>query len=181
MSGDLKSRLPRCGLYRTTQALPAHEAQVPAGVLVYFHNHSESGLPQVVLPDHSRRNQWHFHGPGVCFRALSWAATLVKLPAQGLYMLRGELVFAGGRWPRRTLVQVGFSRAGQAVAFLAHERGDGRESGVWFPERGVPIAPEQFAQLAGPLHVRKEGVADDGHPRDLTHAPSEEDSDDDEG
>jgi len=30
-----KSRLPDCGLYRTTKPLPDHEGEVPAGTLVY--------------------------------------------------------------------------------------------------------------------------------------------------
>jgi hypothetical protein len=37
-----KNLLPECGLYRTTKPLPDNEAAVPAGQLVYFHNHSDS-------------------------------------------------------------------------------------------------------------------------------------------
>ena len=45
----MKKALPPCGLYRTTKPLPDHEKDVPADVLVYFHNHSDSGLPVVVV------------------------------------------------------------------------------------------------------------------------------------
>ena len=79
-----KNLLPDCGLYRTTKPLPEHEKDVPAGTLVYFHNHSDSGLPVVIAPDHNIHNRWHFHGAGIPFRGLSWADSLVKLPARGL-------------------------------------------------------------------------------------------------
>lgn len=48
-----KPSLPRsddrvpCGLYRTTRPIPD---AVPAGVLVYYHNHGDPG-PGVYLPD----------------------------------------------------------------------------------------------------------------------------------
>ena len=57
MAGSTKSMLPSCGLYRTTKPLSGHEEQVPAGLLVYFHNHSDSGLPQVLSPDHNVHNR----------------------------------------------------------------------------------------------------------------------------
>ena len=50
---QIKSLLPNCGLYRTTKPLPDNEAAVPADALVYFHNHSDSGLPVIVAPDHN--------------------------------------------------------------------------------------------------------------------------------
>ena len=93
----IKSILPNCGLFRTTKPLPEHEAEVPANVLVYFHNHSDSGLPVVIVPEHNILNRWHFHGAGIPFRGLSWADTLVKLPAEGFYMLRKQLDFDGGQ------------------------------------------------------------------------------------
>src|SRR5437870_317567 len=82
-----------CGLYRTTKPLAGHEEQFPAGLLVYFHNHSESGLPQVLAPDHNVHNRWHFHGPPIEFRGLSWADSLVKVPLEGFYVLKRELSF----------------------------------------------------------------------------------------
>jgi hypothetical protein len=60
----VKNLLPNCGLYRTTKALPEHETDFPVGSVVYFHNHSDSGLPVVIAPDHNIMNEWHFHGAG---------------------------------------------------------------------------------------------------------------------
>jgi len=178
MAADLKSRLPPCGLFRTTQALPAHEQRVPAGVLVYFHNHSDAGLPQVVLPDHCVRHRWHFHGPGIAFRALSWAGTLIRLPDQGLYVLRSDLAFRGGKWPRRTLVQLGYTRAGAPVAFLAHQRSTSVDGDIYFPERGLSLQADQLALLHGPLHVLSDPGSDCGSPEDLAHPVLPHDADD---
>ena len=122
----IKSLLPNCGLYRTTKPLPEHEAEVPANVLVYFHNHSDSGLPVVIVPDHNILNRWHFHGAGIPFRGLSWADSLVKLPAEGFYMLRKALDFDGGSWPKATLVQLGYTKAGDPILFIAQQRGHAR-------------------------------------------------------
>ena len=88
-----KNRLPDCGLDRATKALPGHEERVPAGSLVYFHNHSESGpLPSVLAPDHNVHNRWHFHGPPIEFRGLSWAESLEHVNPEGFYTLRKELL-----------------------------------------------------------------------------------------
>src|SRR3984885_997873 len=99
-----KNLLPDCGLYRTTKPLPDHEGAVTAGLLVYFHNHSDSGLPVVIPPEHNVLNRWHFHGAGIPFRGLSWADSLVKLPAEGFYMLRRGLSFHGGGWAQGGLI-----------------------------------------------------------------------------
>ena len=117
-----KNLLPDCGLYRTTKPLPEHEAAVPAGTLVYFHNHSDSGLPVVIAPEHNILNRWHFHGAGIPFRGLSWADSLVKLPAEGFYMLRKALSFEGGEWPKAALVQLGYTEPGDPILFIGAGR-----------------------------------------------------------
>ncbi len=109
----VKSLLPNCGLYRTTKPLPEHETDFPAGSVVYFHNHSDSGLPVVIAPDHNIMNSWHFHGAGTPFRGLSWADSLVKMLDQGYYSLRKQLDFDGGSWPKGALVQLGYNRDGR--------------------------------------------------------------------
>src|SRR5690606_23491923 len=90
-----KNILPQCGLYLTTKPLPGQEERVPAGQIVYFHDHSDSGLPQVLTPDHNIMNRWHFHGPGIEFRGLTWASTLVALPQEGFYTLKREIDLDG--------------------------------------------------------------------------------------
>lgn len=142
-----KNALPPCGLYRTTKALPEHEQEVGAGVLVYFHNHSDSGLPVVIAPDHNILNRWHFHGAGIPFRGLSWADSMVRLPAEGFYMLRKALEFDGGSWPKATLVQLGYTRTADPILFIAQLRATLDENDLFFSDRGVGIAREQLALL----------------------------------
>lgn len=154
-----KFSLPDCGIFRTTQALPGHEEEVPAGILVYFHNHSDSGLPQVVLPDHCAHNRWHFRGPGVVFRSLAWAASLQKIPAQGFYFLKEELVFDGGSWPMHTLIQLGYTRRAEPILFIAQERAVLQENDLFFSDRGVRVEPEALDILV-PLVLHREMPGD---------------------
>ena len=157
-----KNLLPDCGLYRTTKALPGHEGDVPAGVLVYFHNHSDSGLPVVVPPDHNIHNRWHFHGAGIAFRGLSWADSLTKLPGEGFYMLRKALSFDGGQWPPSALVQLGYTKTGDPILFIAQVRAQLQENDLFFSERGLSATRDQLALLE-PLQVFTEPTPEGGH------------------
>ncbi|HEX9295538.1 MAG TPA: hypothetical protein VF881_06875 [Polyangiaceae bacterium] len=161
MAGSTKSMLPSCGLYRTTKPLSGHEEQVPAGLLVYFHNHSDSGLPQVLSPDHNVHNRWHFHGPGIEFRGLSWADSLMKMPLEGFYLLKRELGFEGGSWPKAALVQLGYTRNADPILFIAQVRSKLDENDLWFSERGVGIPREQLSILE-PVGVFQESTGEGG-------------------
>jgi hypothetical protein len=158
----LKSILPNCGLYRTSKPLPEHETEVPAGVLVYFHNHSDSGLPVVITPDHNILNRWHFHGSGIPFRGLSWADSLVKLPGEGFYMLRKGLEFEGGSWPKATLVQLGYTKQGEPILFIAQQRASLDENDLYFSDRGVGITRDQLAVLEA-LNIYVEPAGEGSH------------------
>jgi hypothetical protein len=142
-----KNLLPECGLYRTTKALPEHEGEIPAGTLVYFHNHSDSGLPVVIAPEHNVHNRWHFHGAGRPFRGMSWAESLVKLPGEGFYSLRKALSFEGGEWPKGALVQLGYNKSADPILFIGQVRAQLDENDLWFSDRGVSITREQLALL----------------------------------
>jgi hypothetical protein len=152
-----KNRLPDCGLYRTTKPLPEHEDDVPAGTLIYFHNHSDSGLPVVVPPEHNVHNRWHFHGGGIPFRGLSWADTLTKLPPEGFYVLKRALSFEGGEWPKASLVQLGYTRRGEPIVFIAQVRASLAENDLFFSDRGVSATPEQM-RLLEPVQVFSEPI-----------------------
>jgi hypothetical protein len=165
---SVKSILPACGLYRTTRPLPEHEEAVPAGVLVYFHNHSDSGLPVVIAPDHNVLNRWHFHGTGIPFRGLSYADSLERIPEEGFYMLRKPLEFEGGSWPKATLVQLGYTRTGEPILFIAQQRSTLQENDLWFSDRGVGIKRPQLALLEK-LEVFAEPAAEGGHTTGTTH------------
>ena len=157
-----KNVLPPCGLYRTSKALPEHEDEIGEGLLVYFHNHSDSGLPVVVAPDHNILNRWHFHGAGSPFRSLAWADGLLRLPAEGFYWLRKALDFDGGSWPKGTLVQLGYTRTAEPILFIAQLRATLDENDLFFSDRGVGISSEQLAWLE-PLNVYVEPSEPGGH------------------
>jgi hypothetical protein len=157
-----KNLLPECGLYRTTKALAGHESDVPSGMLVYFHNHSDSGLPVVIVPEHNIHNRWHFHGQGIAFRGLSWADSLTKLPSEGFYMLRKALSFEGGEWPKSTLVQLGYTKAGEPILFIAQVRAQLQENDLFFSERGLSANRDQLSLLE-PLQVFTEPTPAGGH------------------
>jgi hypothetical protein len=157
-----KNVLPACGLYRTTKPLPDHEDEVGESTLVYFHNHSDAGLPVVVAPDHNILNRWHFHGAGIPFRSLAWADSLVRLPSEGFYTLRKSLEFDGGSWPRSTLVQLGYTRTADPILFIAQLRSALDENDLFFSDRGVGIAREQLALLDA-LNVYVEPTEPGGH------------------
>ena len=157
-----KNMLPDCGLYRTTKPLPGHEEKVPAGTLVDFHNHSDSGLPTVTAPDHNVHNRWHFHGPPIEFRGLAWASSLEKLPPEGFFTLRKELTFDGGKWPKGALVQLGYNRQGDPILFIARVRSRLEENDLFFSDRGVGVKREQ-------LSILEQAVV---HKEEETHGPA---------
>ena len=160
-------RLPACGLYRTTRALPGHEQEVPADVLVYFHNHSDAGLPRVIVPDQVLCNRWRFRGEGIIFRTFSWVESLVRLPEQGYYVLAGTFRFAKGAWPKGALVQLGYTRKGEAMVFIAQRPLRASENHLVFSDRGVRMPDAGLSGLQGPLTVytdRGDRPADDEPP-----------------
>jgi len=166
-----KSPLPDCGLYRTTKPLAGHEERVPADMLVYFHNHSDSGLPCVLPPDHNIHNRWHFHGPQIEFRGLQWVESLQKVPTEGFYTLRQKLTFEGGEWPKGALVQLGYTRSADPILFIARVRARLSENDLWFSDRGVPLKRDQLALLepASVYTEPTEGTQEGDHAPQQTH------------
>jgi hypothetical protein len=164
-----KNLLPECGLYLTTKPLPGHEDRVPAGSIVYFHNHSDSGLPSVLAPDHNIHNRWHFHGPAIEFRGLSWADTLKKLATEGFYTLKRELTFDGGSYPKGAIVQLGYKQDGEPILFIARVRASMSENDLFFSDKGVKITREQLSMLEpAPVYEEPDAGAE-GHAASDTH------------
>ena len=160
---SVKSLLPPCGLYRTSKPLPDHEDAVPAGILVYFHNHSDSGLPVVITPDHNIMNRWHFHGAGIPFRGLSWADSLTRLPAEGFYTLREALNVGGDQpWPKGTLVQLGYTNVGDPILFIAQQRATMEENDLFFSDRGFGL-PRNKMNILDQVQIFVEPPPAGGH------------------
>jgi hypothetical protein len=161
-----------CGLYRAPRALPGNEEKVPAGSLVYFHNHSSNNgpLPSVIPPDHNIHNRWHFHAEGAIenIRSPSWVESLEKLPDQRFYTLRRELTFEGGSWPRGTIVQLGYTRIAEPILFIATVRASLQENDIFFSDRGVRVNRDQLSILE-PAEIYTEQGDGSEHPTGPSH------------
>ena len=132
-------------------------------MLVYFHNHSDSGLPVVIAPEHNVLNRWHFHGAGIPFRGLSWADSLVKLAGRGLLHAAQA---ADVR--RRRVAQVGPGAARvhedrrPDPVHRAGPRAAGGKRSLVLATAASPITREQLALLE-PLQVYAEPAAAGAH------------------
>jgi hypothetical protein len=145
-----KTQTRDCGLYRAHKALPGNEEAVPAGTLVYFHNHHASdpnrALPSIIPPDHNIHNRWHFHAETAIndIRSPSWVDSLEKLPDQGFYTLKRDLSVEGGVYPKGSLVQLGYTRTADPIVFIARVRPTLAENDLFFSDKGVGLKREQL-------------------------------------
>jgi hypothetical protein len=147
--------LPPCGLYRTTREL----AGVPAGRLVYFHNHGEPG-PGLYLPQAWRLNRAQFAERGNTLPSPADASALEPLPPEGLYRVR-EAFFCCAKQCRRfepeLLVQLGYNGAGEPILFVP----EWTPSGLAIPEQGSALDRARLPMLAA-LKLAVSGPASAG-------------------
>ena len=145
----MSSQLPDCGLYKTGIALPGNEEQVPSGILVRFHNHSEQGKPFVATPHDNQNNLWTLHERGWSAEDEDFLRAMTALKAEGLYVNREHLhVSREEIIPPRTLIQLGYNRAAHTILFVAQFSGNT----ISFPSNGVGFqTPEvqEFLEPAG--------------------------------
>jgi hypothetical protein len=145
--------LPSCGIYRTTRALEDH---VPAGRLVFFHNHGDPG-PGVYLPSGWTLNQAQWHENGHTIPSPEWAATLAPLPTEGLYRVREEFTCCAKRcrtYEPDLLVQLGYNAEAEPLLFLP----EWTDSGLAIPEMGIPIDQDRLRSLAALKVVESEPI-----------------------
>ena len=140
----MPEELPPCGLYRTTEPLPGKEQWVRAGLLVFFHNHSQQGPPLLLLPSENRHNQWHFHEKGYLIRDPEFVDTLEPLIHEGLYVLDEPIYLSRDEFiPEDTLVQLGYNRSANPILFL----GQFEDNTIYFPDNGLKCTHEIFELL----------------------------------
>lgn len=157
MSTD--DELPPCGIYRTTEALDEH---VPAGRLVYFHNHGDPG-PGVYLPASWSLNRADWHERGHTVPSPDWVRSLVPLPEEGLYRVREEFTCcaeACRTYEENLLVQLGYDTEANAILFVP----EWSAQGLAIPELGTHIDADRLARLEL-LHVAES----DDEPDDTVH------------
>ena len=141
--------IPACGLYRTTLPLPGQEEAIPAGRLVYFHNHSDQNKPIVLLPKSNTHNRWTFHERGNLVEDADFILGLEPLKVEGYYRLREhfhpnqEEIVADDQ-----IVQLGYTPDAEALIFFPKISSE--LNALIFPERGMKI-PAQIYDLLEPL------------------------------
>ncbi|HEX4351908.1 MAG TPA: hypothetical protein VHZ95_03320 [Polyangiales bacterium] len=108
-------QLPPCGLYRTLAAL----GSIPAGRLVYFHNHGDPG-PGLYLPSGWTHNRVELQARGQTLSDPAWLHELEPLPPEGLYRVT-EAFHCCERKCRafepELLVELGYNAEGKAILF----------------------------------------------------------------
>ncbi len=122
---------PTCGIYRTTQPLEG----IPAGRLVYFHNHGEPG-PGVYLPELWNHNRAQWQARGTTILNASWSASLAPIAAEGLYRVKEQFVCCSNRcrtYEPGLLVQLGYDGDARPLLFVP----EWTNAGLSFPEQGL--------------------------------------------
>lgn len=148
------SKLPDCGLYRTVQPI----GSIPAGRLVYFHNHGDPG-PGFYFPEAWAHNRARFGAKGTTAPADLDARALRRLPAEGFYRVAAPFHCCEKKCVRYeidALVQLGYNGTGQALVFTPEVGA----AGVTLPERGTVVDDAAFANLVQ-LKVNDTGAKDD--------------------
>jgi hypothetical protein len=142
------------GIYKTTKFLPGHEATVAPNMLVLIRTDAEFAPASVLLPVSNVQNQWRFQMPGVRVPASSfgWGESLVKLPHEGFYRLTKEFTFGeSGRWLKNAIVQLGYTRGGEPILFIAQRRSPLVSNDLFFSDKGVKIELAQLNAMSEPL------------------------------
>lgn len=138
----MSDTLPPCGLYKTTEAIGA----VPAGRLVYFHNHGDPG-PGVYVPESWNQNRAVFSKRGTTIEDAGLIDTLEPLAAEGLYSVTEEFTCCSKNcrsFQPGLLVQLGYNGAGEPILFVPHWH----QEGLHIPERGYPLDAERTGKLS---------------------------------
>lgn len=134
--------LPPCGIYRTREPLEGH---VPAGRLVFFHNHGDPG-PGVYLPSGWSLNRARWSDTGHTIPSAEWAATLEPLADEGLYRVAETFTCcakACRTYEPDLLVQLGYNAEAEPLLFLP----EWTDAGLAIPEMGVPIDADRLRCL----------------------------------
>jgi hypothetical protein len=146
--------LPPCGLYRTTQPL----GDVPAGRLVYFHNHGNPG-PGLYLPERWTGNRAHFSPKGMTLPSPFDPRALAPLPREGFYRVTAAFHCCAKRcteFKPDMFVQLGYNGAGRALLFVPELTG----GEIAIPERGALVDDDVLGNLVG-LRVNERAQSGD--------------------
>ncbi|MFN7132629.1 MAG: hypothetical protein ACK4N5_11150 [Myxococcales bacterium] len=141
------SAFPACGIYRTGQPL----GEIPAGRLVYFHNHGDPG-PGIYLPKGWQLNRAQWHAGGTTVPDAAWASTLQPLAPEGFYRVETPFTCCEKNcrtYEKELLVQLGYNGEGEAILFVP----EWTPSGLAIPVTGNMISQALTKRLV-PLRVQ---------------------------
>jgi hypothetical protein len=147
MSDDPNNRSIPCGLYRTTIAI---EDSVPAGVLVFYHNHGDPG-PGVYLPREWKNNRAIFQEEGITVPDEDYAETMEPLLPEGFYRVTEPFHCCEERcqhFEADLLVQLGYNGDAEPILFLPEMI----EGALALPATGTIVDDWKLAKLK-PLKV----------------------------
>jgi len=133
--------LPPCGLYRTLRSV----GEIPAGRLVYFHNHGDPG-PGLYLPSSWAGNRARFEERGISLSSPADVAALEPLAREGFYRVTEPFHCCEQKcvlFEAETLVQLGYDAQATPILFTP-EIVDGM---LGVPERGTRVDREQIDKL----------------------------------
>lgn len=141
------------GIFKTTKFLPENEATVAPNLLILIRTDGEFAPASVLLPVQNVHNQWRFQMPGVKIPKVDygWGSSLVKLPHEGFYRLTREFKFGdNGRWLPNAIVQLGYTRAGEPILFIAQRRNPPVANDLFFSDKGVKV---EHSDISGPTSM----------------------------
>ncbi len=144
MSQERKVITVSVGLYVTTRPMPGHEGALPAGRLVRLNRSAEQNLPVLFLPSRQHDNRWDFQERGFIVRDFDYLASLQGRLPEGYYVLRQTVHLSDEQIiPKCTLVQLGYSRGGRPVLYVARFQG----SSITFAGAGHRFSDEILQML----------------------------------
>jgi hypothetical protein len=152
---EMPEPLPPCGLYRTTTEV----GEIPAGRLVYFHNHGDPG-PGLYLPETWAHNRARFAASGHTMPepVARNAASLEPLPVEGFYRVVRAFFCCAKKcreFEENLFVQLGYNGSGEAILFVPELN----PNGMALPVNGSLVDRAQLAQLALVKVARREDAA----------------------
>jgi hypothetical protein len=134
-------QLPPCGLYRTVGPI----GSIPAGRLVYFHNHGDPG-PGLYLPSGWKQNRMQTQARGTLLPSPDDVRYLEPLPPEGFYRVTEAFPCCAKlcrTFEPEDLVQLGYDGSGQALLFVPELV----DAMLAVPERGSAIDHDNFPKL----------------------------------
>ena len=149
----MTSPLPPCGIYKLTASV----ASIPAGRLVYFHNHGDPG-PGLYLPETWQQNRVSWSERGSTVPTDFDPRVLHALVAEGFYRVTKPFFCCEKqctKFETDAFVQLGYNANATPLVFVP-QLGPG---GISIPDRGS-VVEESVLRNLQPLQVASGGAGE---------------------